>query len=41
MTATRKGDTRELLVLLVLLSFNNKSTARNRNRRTLFRKKEA
>ena len=29
MTTTRKGDTRELLLLFKLLSFNNKNTARN------------
>ena len=29
MTTTGKGDTRELLLLLKLLSFNNKNTARN------------
>ena len=34
MTARRIGDKRELLLLLQLLSFNIKSTARNRNKRT-------
>ena len=29
------------VVLLKLLSFNNKNTARNRNKRTLLREKEA
>ena len=41
MTATRKSDTRELLLLLQLLSFSIKNTARNRNKRTLLRKKQA
>ena len=39
--ATREGDTRELLLLLQLLSFNIKNTTRNRNKRTLLRKKQA
>ena len=34
MTATRIGDKRELLLLLQLLSFNIKNTARNRNKTT-------
>ena len=41
MAATRKGDTRELLVLLKLLSFNSKNTASNRNKRILLRKKDS
>ena len=44
MTTTTKGDTRELLLLLQLLqllSFNIKNTARNRNKGTLLRKKQA
>ena len=36
MITTRKGDTRELLLLLQLLSFNIKNTAINK--RTLLRK---
>ena len=40
MTTTRKGDTHELLLLLQLLSFNIKNTARNRNKRTLLQKKQ-
>ena len=38
MTATGKSDTRELLVLLKLLSFNNKNTARNINKKHCCRK---
>ena len=41
MKTARKGDTRELLFLLQLLSFNIKNTARNRNKRTLLRKRQA
>ena len=41
MTTTRKSDTCELMVLLELLSFNNKDTARNRNERTLLWEREA
>ena len=34
------GDTRQLLLLLQLLSFNIKNTARNRKKRILLRKKQ-
>ena len=40
MITARKGDTRELLPYLQLLSFNIKNTARNRNKRTLLRKRQ-
>ena len=38
MTATKKGDARELLVLLWLLNVNIKNTTTNRNKRTVLRK---
>ena len=41
MTTTRQSDTRELMVLLELLSFNNKNTARNMNERILLWEREA
>ena len=41
MTAARKGYTCELLVLLQILSFNIKNTAKDKNKRRLVQAKEA